>query len=205
MAHPLAAQPNPSAIWAEQYTPEVLRSIGSQVEALLSQHSSLEIYKRSIERQLALIAAHLHLEDAQLLPRSMFLQVEIRGSGGCHAPLEQIARILGEVGYWKPPMPVQNYRGPEVYHLGQSTQRLFDDCAAWDRRVQQLHAQLGCLREQQHMQPETTPQEIFTGLANAVDTAKVQAGVAAIAGLLKQTNRPGWFRRLFVHLNRRKA
>ena len=198
MAHHVTEQPNPSAIWAEQYTPEVLRSIGSQVEALLSQHGSLEMYKRSIERQLALMATHLHLEDVSIHPRSMFLQVELRGSGGCNAPLEQIARILGEVGYWKPPVPVQNYRGPEVYHLGQSTQRLFDDYAALDRRVQQLYAQLGCMREQQHMQPETTPQEIFTGLANAVDTAKAQAGVDTIVGLLKQTRRPGWFRRLLL-------
>ena len=204
MAHRIAEQPNPSAIWTEQYTPEVLRSIGSQVEALLSQHNSLEMYKRSIERQLVLMAVHLCVEDVQLLPRSMFLLVELRGSGGCHAPLDQIARILGEVGYWKPPMPVQNYRGPEVYHLGQSTQKLFDDYAALDRRVQHLHAQLGCLREQQHMQPETTSQEIFTGLATSVDTAKVQAGVDTIVRLLEQPKRSGWFRRLFVHLSRRK-
>ena len=200
MAHRVAWQPSPLSTWAERYTPEVLRCIGVRVEALLSRHSSLQIYKRSIERQLALMAAQIRAEDVSLLPRSVFLLIEMRGSGGLSAPLEQIARILGEVGYWKPPAHVHGYRGPDVYHLGQSAQRLFDDYATLDRRVKQLHAQLEFIREQRYMQPETTPQELFAGLATVADTAQIQVGVDAVVGLLEQATRPGWLRRLFVHL-----
>jgi hypothetical protein len=146
MSNRVTLQPNPSSTRLERYTPETLRHIGIQVEALLSRHSSLEMYRRSIEWQLALMAAQIHEDDVLLLPRSVFLLVEMRGSGGVSAQLEQIARILGEVGYWKPPVHVQNYRRQDVYHLGESAQRLFDDYTVLDERVKQLHAQLGHLK-----------------------------------------------------------
>ena len=199
MAHRVAWQPNLSSNGEQRHTPETLRRIRAQVEALLSRHSNLEMYKRSIERQLALIAAQIRAEDVLLLPRSVVLLLEMRGSGGVSAPLEQVARILGEAGYWKPPAHVQDYQGPDVYYLGQSAQRLFDDYAALDGRVKQLHAQLGCIQEDRCMEPEMTPQEVFAGLATASDGAKVQARVDAVIGLLEHTTRHGWFGSLFVH------
>ena len=43
---------------ASKISSEALRQIEKQVEALISQQSSLTIHKRAIERQLASIAAH---------------------------------------------------------------------------------------------------------------------------------------------------
>lgn len=187
-------QPDPLS-WSERYSPEVLRSIGEQVEALLGRHSNLELYKRSIEWQLGLMAAQMHEEDVLLHPRVVFLLVEMRGSGGLGAPLKQIASILGEVGYWKPPARVQNYRRQDVYYLGKSAQRLFDDYAVLDRRVKQLQSQLGRIREQQQMGPETTPRDVLVGLAMACMGANVQTAIDRVVGLLGQTGVHGWFSR----------
>src|SRR5713226_1220264 len=101
MSYRTALRPGPSSAWPEKYSPEALRQIGRQAGALLSQHGSLEMYRRSIERQLSLIADQIHEEDVLLVPRSVFLLLELRGCGGVSAHLEQIARILREVGYWK--------------------------------------------------------------------------------------------------------
>ena len=80
----------------------MLRHIGTQVEAMLSKQISLKIHMQAIERQLAAIAARICDHDAMLLPRSIFLLLEMRGSGGVSAQLEQIACIVHEQGYWKP-------------------------------------------------------------------------------------------------------
>jgi hypothetical protein len=138
MSFRIKARPDPPSTQPDHYPPETQRHIGSQVDALLSQHSNLWLYRRSIERQLGLIAAHIHEENVPLIPCRVFLLLELRGSGGVSAHLEQIARILREVGYWKPQARVQNYHRQDVYHLGKSAQKLFDDCAALDRRVKQL-------------------------------------------------------------------
>ncbi|HEY6541597.1 MAG TPA: hypothetical protein VIZ18_11690 [Ktedonobacteraceae bacterium] len=142
MSFRIKARPDPPSTRPEYHPPENLQHIESQVEALLSQHSNLELYRRSIERQLGLIAAQIHEENVPLIPCRVFLLLELRGSGGVGAHLEQIARILREVGYWKPPARVQNYHRQDVYSLGRSTQKLFDDYAALDRRVKQLQAPL---------------------------------------------------------------
>ncbi len=123
-------------------SPESLRRVESEVETFASKHSNLELYRRSIERQLGLIAAQIHEENVPLIPDRVFLLLELRGSGGVGAQLEQIARILCEAGYWKPPSGVGNYRRQDVYHLGRSAQKLFDDYEAIDRRVKQLQAQV---------------------------------------------------------------
>ncbi len=128
----------PSAV----HSPETLQHVESQVEALLSQHGNLELHRRSIERQLGLIATLIHEEKVPLTPCRVFLLLELRGSGGMSAHLEQIAHILREVGYWKPSARVQNYHRQDVYSLGRSAQKLFDDCAALDRRVKQLQSSL---------------------------------------------------------------
>lgn len=190
-------QPGPLS-WSERYPPEVLRSIGEQVEALLGRHSNLELYKRSIEWQLGLMAAQMHEEDVLLHPRVVFLLVEMRGSGGLGAPLEQIASILGEMGYWKPPTRVQNYRRQDVYHLGKSAQRLFDDYAVLDRRVKQLQSQLGRIRKQQQVGPDTTPRDVLVGLTMASVGANVQAAIDLVVGLLGQTGVHGWFSRWLI-------
>src|SRR6516164_933393 len=134
-------QSDPSSTCIVRYSPEMLQHIGRQVEALMSQHSSLRIYKRAIERQLAAIAARISDHDGVLLPRSVFLLLELRGSGGVSAQLEQIARIVDEQGYWKPPGHVPSYHRQDVYHLGKSAQRLFDDSSALERRIEQVQAQ----------------------------------------------------------------
>ena len=64
----------------------------------MSQHSSLWVHKRAIERQLAAIAARISDHDGVLLPRSVFLLLELRGSGGVSAQLEQVASIVYEQG-----------------------------------------------------------------------------------------------------------
>jgi hypothetical protein len=104
------------------YTAETLRHIGAQVEALTSRHCSLQPHKRAIERQLASIAAQIHEPDVVLTPRTVFLLLEMRGSGGVSDHLEQIARILHEEGYWKPHERVWNSQGQDVYYLGKSAQ-----------------------------------------------------------------------------------
>ena len=55
----------------------MLRHIGTQVEAMLSQQISLKIHMRAIERQLAAIAVRICDHDAMLLPRSIFLLLEM--------------------------------------------------------------------------------------------------------------------------------
>ena len=204
MSYRVALQPDPSSTWPAIYTPETLRHIGTQVEALTSQCSSLKIHKRAIERQLASIAAHIQEQDVVLIPRTVFLLLETRGSGGVSAQLEQIARLIHEEGYWKPQERVQTYYRQDVYHLGKSSQRLFDDYAALDRQVEQLHVRLEHIKERRQMTSETTPQGVFESLAEASDVASVQGEVDAIVELLEQATRPGWFRWLFVHRGRKK-
>ena len=188
--------PYPSSTRSGVYTPETLRQIGSQVEAIASRHSSLESHKRAIERQLALIAAQIHEQDVVLIPRTVLLLLEMRGSGGVSAQLEQIARILHEEGYWKPRAHVQNYHRQDVYHLGKSAQRLFDDYVALDQPVEQLYARLGHIKECRQMQSETTLQGVFECLASASDVA-LKGEVDAIVELLERANRPCWFRWFF--------
>jgi hypothetical protein len=204
MYHRAASQPDPSSTWLEMYSPETLRSIGTQVEALVSRHSSLASHKQAIERQLASMAAQIHEQDVALIPRTVFLLLEMRGSGAVSDQLEQIARILHEQGYWKPRGRVQNYYRQEVYHLGRSAQRLFDDYAVLDRRVEQLNTRLGQIRERWQMESETTPQAVFASLAATSDVASFQGEVNEVVELLEQANRPGWFRRLFLHRCRKK-
>jgi hypothetical protein len=204
MVHRASSQAHPSSLRPERYhSSETLRSTGAQVEALVSRHSSLQIHKRAIEQQLALMAAQIHEQDVALIPGSVFLLVEIRGSGGVSDQLEHIARILHEQGYWKPRERVQSYHRQDVYHLGRSAQKLFEDYEAADRRVRQLLVLLGHIKERLQVESESTPQAVFAGLAAAADGAKVQAEVDAIVDLLEQANRPGWFTRLLVR-NRRK-
>ncbi len=204
MYYRVALQPDPSFTWSDMYTPETLQQIGTQLEAMASHHSSLEIHKRAIERQLASIAAQIKEQDVVLIPRTVFLLLEMRGSGGVSDQLEQIARILHEEGYWKPRERVQNYHRQDVYQLGKSAQRLFDDYAVLDRRVEQLHARLGHIKERRQMESETTSQGVFEGLATASDVASVQGEVDAIVELLEQANRPRWSRWLVVHRGRKR-
>jgi hypothetical protein len=75
----------------------------------MSQYSSLKMHKRAIERQLAAIAARICEHHAVLLPHSIFLLLELRGSGGVSAELEQNARVVDEQGYWEPQGYVSNY------------------------------------------------------------------------------------------------
>ena len=190
--------PSPPSTGPNKYTPETLRHIGTQVEALASRHSSLQMHKQAIERQLDSIAAQIHEPDVALIPRNVFLLLEMRGSGGVSAQLEQIACILHEEGYWKPRGRVQHYHQQDVYQLGKSAQKLFDDYAVVDRRVEQLHARLEHIKECRRMRSETTPQEVFECLATASDLTSVQGEVDAMVNLLEQASRPGWFKRLFV-------
>ncbi|GAC1392984.1 MAG: hypothetical protein NVS4B11_00680 [Ktedonobacteraceae bacterium] len=193
-----------SSRWLTRSPSETLRHIETQAEVLISQHSSLMIHKRAIERQLASIAAQIHEPDVELTPRSVFLLLELRGSGGVGEQLEQIAHIVHEQGYWKPNGHIQNYRLQDIYHLGKSVQRLFDDYMVVDRRIEELHAWLGHMKQCRHIGAETTPQEICACLAVAMDTAEVQGEVNAIVDLLEQATRPGWFRQLFVHRSSKK-
>ncbi len=190
--------PNPSSTWPTRYSPEMLRHIGKQVESLMSRHSSLKMHKQAIERQLAAIAARISEHDAVLLPRSVFLLLEMRGSGGVSAQLEQIARIVHEQGYWKPPGHVPNYHQQDVYRLGKSAQRLFDDYAALDGRVEQVHGLLGDIKQRMHLAAETTPQGVLDTLAAGADILSVQGEVDMIVDLLQAADQPRWFRWLFV-------
>lgn len=142
MSFHIKAQPKPPSTVPEFSSLETLQRAESQLESLLSQYRNLELHRRSIERQLGLIAAYIHEENVPLIPCRVFLLLELRGSGGVGAHLEQIAHILCEVGYWKPPARVQNYHRQDVYHLGRSAQKLFDDYAALDWRIIQLQALL---------------------------------------------------------------
>ena len=163
----------------------------------MSQHSSLEVHKQAIERQLASITARINEQETALVPRDIFQLLELRGSGRVNEQLEQIARILHEEGYWKPRGRVQYYSQQDVYQLGKSTQKLFDDYAALHQRTEQLCARLEQIKECRQMTAEITPQEVFERLATILDGSSIQAEVDAIVALLEQANRPGWFRRLF--------
>ncbi|GAC1647835.1 MAG: hypothetical protein NVS4B12_15830 [Ktedonobacteraceae bacterium] len=190
--------------WPAGSPTEILQDIETQVEVLISRHSSLMIHKRAIERQLASIAVRIHEPDVELTPRSVFLLLEIRGSGGVGEQLEQIAHIVHEQGYWKPNGQVQNYRLQDIYHLGKSVQRLFDDCTVVDRRIEELHAWLGHMKQCRQIGAETTPQELYECLVVAMDTAEVHGEVNAIVNRLEQAARPGWFRWLFAHRSSKK-
>jgi prefoldin subunit 5 len=200
----VGGQPDDASGWSARHTSETLRHIGRQVEVLMSQYSSLQLHKRAIERHLASIAAQIHEPDVVLIPRTVFLLLELRGSGGVCDHLEQIARIVHEQGYWKPHGRVQNYHRQDVYQLGKSAQSLFDDYAVLDRRVEQLQARLGDIKERRQLEAETTPQWVFEDLAATADTVQVQGEVEAIIELLEQANGPGWFRWLFLHRSRHK-
>ncbi len=119
--------------------------------------------------------------------------------------LEQIAHILHEEGYWKPRGRVQNYDRQDVYHLGKSTQRLFDDYALLDQRVEQLNAGLEAIKERQQLTSEMTPHEVFERLATTRDVAQVQSEVDALVELLDPAPRPGWFSWLLGQRGRKKV
>ena len=179
-----------------KYNPETLRHIGTQVEALISQHSSLLIHKRAIERQLSSIAASIKEPGLVLTPRHVFLLLEMRGSGGVSDQLEQITHIVYEEGYWIPRVRVQNYYRQDVYQLGKSVQRLFDDFAVLNQRVEQFNAQLWHFLMCRQMESEMTPQEVFECIAASTDISSAQREVDAIVELLEQANRrrwPWWF------------
>jgi hypothetical protein len=177
----------------------MLRYIGVQVETLMSQYCSLRVHKRAIERQLAAIAARICEQDVVLLPGSVFLLLELRGSGGVRAQLEQIVRIVEEQGYWKPREHVSNYHWQDVYHLGQSAQRLFNDATALERRIEHVQAHLKLIKQCRHMDSETSPQEVFEELAASADLVSVQDGVDAIIQLLRPTRQSRWFWWFLVH------
>lgn len=190
----VALQPNSSSPGPEKYTTETLKQIGRQIEAQTSRHSSLKLHKRAIEQQLAGIAAQIHAPVGVLLPGTIFPLLEMRGSGGVSNQLEQIARILHEQGYWKPQGHVQNYHRQDVYQLGKSTQRLFDDFAPLDQRVEQVRARLADIKQYQHLAAETPPQKVFDALATMADRISVQGEVDSIVDLLKAAHQPRWFR-----------
>src|SRR5947209_8154461 len=154
----LTSQPHPSSTSSALYPPETLRQIGTQIETIMSQHSSLEVHKQAIERQLVSIAARINEQEAALIPRDIFLLLELRGSGRVIEQLEQIARILHEEGYWKPRGRVQYYSQQDIYQLGKSTQKLFDDYAALHQRTEQLCVRLEAIKQHRQMTPEMTPQ-----------------------------------------------
>jgi len=193
MYNRVALQLNPSSWWPIRYTPDALRLMGIQVEALTSRHSSLKIHKRAIERQLAAIVAQINEQDVVLIPHNIFLLLEMRGSGGVGDQLDQIARIVHEQGYWKPQQRVQNYHRQDVYYLGKSVQKLFDDYTTLDCRVEQLQVQLELIKQCRQLVSEATPTQVFECLATASDIVSVQGEVYTIAQLLEQANHSGWF------------
>lgn len=190
----VALQPSQRPV---KYTPETLRHIGIQVEALTSRHASLEIHKRAIERQLAAIAAQINAQSVVPDPSTIFLLLEMRGSGGVSDQLERIARIAYEEGYWKPQQRVQDYYRQDVYRLSRSVQKLFDDYVALDWRVEQLRVRLEYIKQLRQLACETTSQEVFESLATASNIKSVEDEVDAIVQLLEQAKHRGWLR-LFV-------
>lgn len=200
----IAEQPDLSSRWTTRSSSETLQHIEKQIEALISHHSSLMNHKRAIEQQLASIAAQIHEPEVMCSPRAVFLLLEIRGSGGVSEQVEQIAHIVHEQGYWKPRGRVQNYCMQDVYHLGKSVQKLFNDYEVVDRRVEQLQAWLRHVKQSRQMEAEKTLQGVFECLAATIDTAAVQEEVNVIVELLGQAVRPRWFRWLFVHRSNKK-
>ncbi|GAC1464513.1 MAG: hypothetical protein PVS3B3_27760 [Ktedonobacteraceae bacterium] len=192
-----------SARWPASSPTETPQHIETQVEVLISLHSSLMIHKRAIERQLASIASEIHEPDVELTPHTIFLLLEIRGSGGVGEQLEQIAHIVHEQGYWKPNGYVQNYRLQDIYYLGKSVQRLFDDYTVVDRRIEELHSWLGHMQQCRQIGTETIPQYLYECLAVAMDTSEVYEEVNTIVNRLGQPTRPGWFRWLFAHRSKK--
>jgi len=203
MSHRVIVQSDPSSTQPATYSPQMLRHIGIQVESLMSKQSSLKMHKQAIERQLAAIATRISEHDGVLLPRSVFRLLEMRGSGGVSVQLEQIARIVDEQGYWKPQGHAPNYHRQDVYHLGKSAQRLFDDSIALDLRIEQVHAQLMHIKQCRQIVAETTPQEVFEELAASPDLVSIQNGVDAIVQLLEPIKQSRWFRWFFVHRGRK--
>ncbi len=128
----------------------------------------------------------------------------MRGSGGVSAQLEQIARIVDEQGYWKPRGHVPNYYRQDVYHLGQSAQRLFDEYTVLDRRIEQLQAHLSHIKQCKQIVSDTTPQEMFEDLAVSSNLVSVQNEVDAIVQLLGPIKQPRWFQWFFVQRGRNK-
>ncbi len=176
---------------------EALHHIERQVEALISQQSSLQIHKRAIEKQLASIADQIHMPEAVLTPHTVFLLLEIRGSGRVSEQLEQIARIVHEEGYWKPGGRVQNYRLRDVYLLGRSAQKLFDTFAVIDRCLQQVHAHLWYIKQRWQMGTEASLHAVFASLESTIETTEVQSEINALVKLIDQAVHPGWYRWLF--------
>lgn len=183
--------------WPNRSPSETLHHVERQVEALISQQSSLQIHKRAIEKQLASIADQIHEPDVMLTPQTVFLLLEIRGSGGVIDQLEQIAHIVDEEGYWKPGGSVQNYRLRDVYLLGRSAQRLFDTFAVIDRCVQQVYAHLWYIKQRWQMETEASVHAIFTYLAATIESAEVQEEINSLVRLIDQAFRPGWYTWLF--------
>jgi hypothetical protein len=171
--------------------------IERQVEALISQQRSLEMHKRAIEKQLASIADFIHEPDVILTPHTVFLLLEIRGSGGVSEQLEQIARIVHEEGYWKPGGRVQNYRRRDVYLLGRSAQRLFDTFAVIDHCVQQLYAHLWYIKQRWQIETEASLHAVFASLTSTTEKAEVQSEINSLVRLIDEVMRPGWYRLLF--------
>jgi hypothetical protein len=198
MNNHVADQSDASSSWSARYNSDTLQHIGRQVEALMSQHSSLQLHKRAIERHLTSLAAQLHEPDVPLTPRSVFLLLEMRGSASVSNSLEHIAHIVHEQGYWRPHEHVQDYHRQDVYQLGKSAQWLFDDSLALARRVEQLQARLQNIRQHRHLASETTPQQVFDALAADADLASVLDEVEAIVDLLERDGHPGWFRWLLL-------
>lgn len=183
--------------WPNRSPSKTLHHIERQVEALISQQSSLAIHKRAIQKQLASIAVKIHEPDVMLTPHNVFLLLEIRGSGGVSEQLEQIARLVHEEGYWKPGGRVQNYRLRDVYLLGKSAQRLFDTFAVIDRCVQQVYAYLWYIKQHWQMEAETSLHAVFTSLEASIERAEVQDEVNSLLKLIDQAIRPGWYTYLF--------
>lgn len=98
---------------------------------------------------------------------------------------------------------MQNYHRQDVYQLGKSTQRLFDDFAQLDQRVEQVHARLADIKQRRQLAAETTPQKVFDALATMADRISVQGEIDRIVDLLQAAHQPRWFRWLSVHRSRK--
>ena len=61
-----------------------------------------------------------------------------------------------------------------------------------------MRTQLGHIREQRQMEPETTPREVFEDLAIVSVGADVQALIDRVVELLEQTSMQGWFSRWLI-------